>query len=59
MFRIKVTGVFSLLMFVSLICVMGGVSPSWGQVVLRAGHNQVPEYPHGKIILYFADREVV
>mgnify|MGYP000951873965 CR=1 FL=1 len=26
------------------------------QIVLKAGHNQVPEYPHGKIIHYFAEK---
>ena len=35
---------------------LGTVSVSWGQVTLRAGHNQVPDYPHGKIIIYFADK---
>lgn len=56
MLRIKAAGILSFIVSVSLICLMGGVSPSWGQVVLRAGHNQVPEYPHGRIILYFADK---
>ena len=36
--------------------VAGTVMPTWGQVVLRAGHNQISEYPHGKIIVYFADK---
>lgn len=43
----------------ALLCVglvAGSVTPTWGQVVLRAGHNQIPEYPHGKVIVYFADK---
>lgn len=26
------------------------------QIVLRAGHNQVPDYPHGQVIYHFADK---
>jgi tripartite ATP-independent transporter DctP family solute receptor len=41
----------------SLLLAFPGVpSSSVGQTTLRAGHNQVPDYPHGKIILYFADK---
>jgi tripartite ATP-independent transporter DctP family solute receptor len=55
MFRIKAAGILSFIVSVSLICLMGGVSPSWGQVTLRAGHNQIPDYPHGKMIIHFAN----
>ena len=50
-------GVLGLVALCSLLLALPGVpSPSFGQVTLRAGHNQIPDYPHGKMILHFADK---
>lgn len=46
----------SLLFFLSTMFLYGLTTDAEAQVVLKAGHNQVPEYPHGKIIVYFANK---
>jgi len=56
MYRITRGLAASLIALLSVGLVAGTAAPTWGQVVLRAGHNQIPEYPHGKIIVYFADK---
>jgi tripartite ATP-independent transporter DctP family solute receptor len=56
MYRITRGLAASLIALLSAGLVAGAAAPTWAQVVLRAGHNQIPEYPHGKIIVYFADK---
>jgi TRAP-type transport system periplasmic protein len=54
--KFKAAAIILFPMLMGLVLIAGGPSPSWGQVTLRAGHNQIPDYPHGRIILHFADK---